>query len=113
MLDNIKSSYFTIIIFSYIDAKRKLNLVKNNKSLQKKQELNLYYYRLFSEKYKEIESNGNVIEYSKKYAFNEKDYNKTFEGEYFDGKRNGKGKEYDTGRKIFEGNYSNGKKYGK
>ena len=45
MLDKIKSLYFTMTIFSYIDAKRKLNLVKNNKSLQKKLELNLYYYR--------------------------------------------------------------------
>ena len=113
MLDNIKSSHFSIIIFSFIDVKRKLNLVKYNKSLQKKLDLDLYYYRLFSEKYTEKGSNGNIIEYSKKLRFIENKYNKIFEGEYLNGKRNGKGKEYETGRIIFEGNYLNGKRNGK
>ena len=38
-----------------------------------------------------------------------------FEGEYLNGERNGKGKEYDTcGYKLnFEGEYLNGKKNGK
>ena len=37
-----------------------------------------------------------------------------FEGEYLNGKRNGKGKEYDYNRKInFEGEYLNGKRHGK
>ena len=38
-----------------------------------------------------------------------------FEGEYLNGKRNGKGKEYDDfdGRLIFEGEYLNGKRHGK
>ena len=36
-----------------------------------------------------------------------------FEGEYKEGKRNGKGKEYDpfNGKLIFEGEYLNGEKY--
>ena len=35
-----------------------------------------------------------------------------FEGEYLNGKRNGKGKEYDyNGKLIFEGEYLNGKKW--
>ena len=34
-----------------------------------------------------------------------------FEGEYLNGERNGKGKEYDwTGKLIFEGEYLNGEK---
>ena len=34
-----------------------------------------------------------------------------FEGEYLNGKRNGKGKEYNSeGKLIFEGEYLNGKK---
>ena len=36
MLESIKSSYFTKIVFSYVDEKQKLKLVKYNKSLQKK-----------------------------------------------------------------------------
>ena len=35
-----------------------------------------------------------------------------FEGEYLNGKRNGKGKEYDYyGNLIFEGEYLNGKRW--
>ena len=35
-----------------------------------------------------------------------------FEGEYLNGKRNGKGKEYnDEGKLIFEGEFSNGKRW--
>ena len=37
-----------------------------------------------------------------------------FEGEYLNGKRNGKGKEYDEdGQLIFEGKYLNGQRSGK
>ena len=37
-----------------------------------------------------------------------------FEGEYLNGKRHGKGKEYnDKGNIEFEGEYSNGKRQGK
>ena len=37
-----------------------------------------------------------------------------FEGEYLNGKRNGKGKEYDNnGKLIYEGEYLNGKRHGK
>ena len=33
-----------------------------------------------------------------------------FEGEYLNGKRHGKGKEYSFGKLIFEGEYSEGKR---
>ena len=36
-----------------------------------------------------------------------------FEGEYLNGEKNGKGKEYDEDKLIFEGEYLNGKKYGR
>ena len=37
-----------------------------------------------------------------------------FEGEYLNGERNGKGKEYnDNGKLIYEGEYLNGKRNGK
>ena len=35
MLKNVKSSYFSIIVFSYVNEKQKLKLVTYNKSLQK------------------------------------------------------------------------------
>ena len=38
--------------------------------------------------------------------------NLIYEGEFFNGKRNGKGKEYNTDEKIiFEGDYLNGEKW--
>ena len=36
-----------------------------------------------------------------------------FEGEYLNGKRNGKGKEYNYNHLLFEGEYLNGKRNGK
>ena len=49
--------------------------------------------------------NGKVKEYG------DDDGNLEFEGEYLNGKRNGKGKEYDTlGNLKFEGEYLNGQK---
>ena len=36
-----------------------------------------------------------------------------FEGEYLNGKKNGKGKKYDFNSLIFEGEYLNGEKMGK
>ena len=55
-------------------------------------------------------SNSNNIILGKEYY----DSNLVFEGEYFNGKRNGKGKEYNEQSKlIFEGEYCNGKRNGK
>ena len=34
-----------------------------------------------------------------------------YEGEYLNGKRNGKGKEYEDGQLVFEGEYLNGKRF--
>ena len=51
MLKKIKSTYFTIYIFTYLDEKRKLKLVKYNKTLQKSININLINYKVLSEKY--------------------------------------------------------------
>ena len=51
MLDNIKSSYFFRIIFSFIDENVKLKLVKYNTKLQNKLDINLINYKFFSKKY--------------------------------------------------------------
>ena len=82
-----------------------LEMVRFNKTLQKKLNINLINYRIFSGKYIIYESNGIVKEYD---SYNDK---LIFEGEYLNGKRNGKGKEYNKkGKLIFEGEYLNGEK---
>ena len=56
--------------------------------------------------YELIKGNGKVKEYDA--------YDKLrFEGEYINGKLNGKGKEYNNDRLIFEGEYLNGERHGK
>ena len=56
--------------------------------------------------YELINGNGKVKEY-------DKDGNLIFEGEYLNGIRNGKGKEYENDWLAFEGEYYKGKKHGK
>ena len=57
--------------------------------------------------YELINGNGKMKE------FYDRDHKKLyFEGEYLNGKRNGKGKEYNyDGKLVFEGEYLNGKKW--
>ena len=109
MIKNVKTSYFLRIIFSFIDEKQKLELIKYNKSLQKNINIILINYIFFSGKYIIYETKGEGKEYDK-YG------DLLFEGEYLNGKRNGKGREYDEnfdGKLIFEGEYLNGKRNGK
>ena len=51
MLENIKSSYFSLLIFSNINEKRKLELIKYSKKLQKKLDINIINYKFISGKY--------------------------------------------------------------
>ena len=106
-IDNIKSKYIIKIIFSYMSEKIKLKTIKYSKYLQNKLNIELINYKLFSGRYIK-EENGIVLEY---------DYNDNliFEGEYLNGQRNGKGKEYSPSNKelTFEGEYLNGMKNGK
>ena len=58
--------------------------------------------------YELINGNGPVKEYREDFGF------PSFEGEYLNGKRNGKGKEYGPSGKVeYEGEYLNGKRNGK
>ena len=108
MLKNIKSTYITKILFSFLDEKIKLMLVKYNQTLQKEINICLINYQLFITSYIENIDNSKGKEYN---IYNKK---LIFEGEYKNGKRNGYGKEYDNnGNQIFEGRYSNGKRYGR
>ena len=107
MLENIKSSFFIKMVFFLLDEEIKLKIVKYNKILQNKLDININNYKLFRGKYIVYEENGIVKEYD---AYNNE---LRFEGEYLDGKRNGKGKEYFCSRLIFKGEYLNGKRNGK
>ena len=123
MLDNIKSSYFSKIIFSFIDEKIKLKILKYNKKMQNNIGINLINYKFFSKKYIINEGNGKIkiydgfldsLIFEGEYLNGKgKIYNSSgdleFEGEFLRGKRFGKGKEYFNGKLIFEGEYLNDK----
>ena len=106
MWRKIRSNYLLKEILIYIGIdRRKLNLIKYNKKLQTVAGLNLIDFRRFSGRYI-IEENSKIREYN---SYNDR---LIFEGEYSNGKRNGKGKEYnEEGKLIFEGEYLNGKKW--
>ena len=88
MLKNIKSLYFIKFIFVHVDEKQKLKTVKCNKNLQKNIDISIINYKSLTEKYIIYESNRIRKEYDGKVD------KLIFEGEYLNGERNGKGKEY-------------------
>ena len=103
-INNIKSQYFLIFIFSFLDEKRKLEIIKYNKNLQNTLDIKLINYKFYKGTYIIYELNGKIKEY------NGNTDKIKFEGEYLNGKRNGK--EYDSnGNLIFEGEYKNGLKW--
>ena len=105
MLKNI-SSHFIKLIFIYIDEKQKLKIVKCNKNLQKNIDINIINYKFFTGKY--------IIYQSKRIGkeYIGKDNILVYEGEYLNGERNGKGKEYYRNGKLkFEGEYLLGKEW--
>ena len=131
MLENTKSKFIVGIIFSFINEKRKLILLKYNKNFKDKIEIGLMNYEIYSGRYIIYDQNGQGKEYNlEEHHLYEGGYLKgkrngkgkeydnfsledvIFEGEYLKGKRNGKGKEYDLeGNMMFEGEYLNGKKW--
>ena len=85
------------VIFSYLDENRILKLVTYNKNLQSIIGIKLINYKILSAKYKNMETNGRIKEF-----FRSNDQI-AYEGEYLNGKRNGKGKEYNKkGQLIYE-----------
>ena len=96
------------IIFSFVEERQKLKIIKYNKRLQNKIDINLVNYIFLSGKYLIYESNNIGKEYS---SYNDE---LLFDGEYLNGNRNGKGKDYDfNGKLLFVGEYLNGKRNGK
>ena len=43
--DSVKSTYIQKLIFSFLDEKKKLNIIKCNREYQKLLEINLDYYK--------------------------------------------------------------------
>ena len=110
MLINIKSSFFQKIMFSHLDRIKSLEIIKYNKILQQRLNIDIKHYQALSGKYLIYESNGIGK------IYDGESNNLLFEGEYLNGKKNGKGKEYNglgLGVIIFEGEYLNGKRHGK
>ena len=89
MLKKIKSTYFLKITFSYLEEEQKLKIVKYNKNLQKVIDINLNNYKFFSGRYIINLPNGITKEYN---GYNDE---LIFIGEYLNGRRNGKGKEFE------------------
>ena len=104
-IKNIKSIYFTKFIFSFLNEKAKLEIIKYNKHILS---IKLINYKFLSSSYIIYETNRKGKEY-----YGEND-SLRFKGEYLNRKRNGKGKEYYNDNKIkFEGEYLNEKRNGK
>ena len=107
-IEDIKSSYIIKEVFSFLSKKQKLNIIIYNKQLQNICGFDIEDYKKISGKYKIIDENG----FGKEYELGTNRL--IFEGEYLNGKRNGKGKEYNNYCKLeFEGEYINGKRNGK
>ena len=127
MLENSKPIYFIKKLFTFVDEKTKLDIIKYNKNMQNIMDINLINYKFYSKKYIIYEENGKGKEY------NGYDDSLKFEGEYLNGKiwnvkgydynenlknelNNGKGKikEYDNNKNlIFEGELLNDEMKGK
>ena len=109
MLKNVKSFYFLKIIFSCIDEKQKLELIKYNKILQKYFNISINNYKFFRNKFIIYESKRIGKEYEGLFGI------LLYEGEFLNGERNGKGKEYNdlNGKLLYEGEFLNGKRNGK
>ena len=108
---SIKSVHILKLIFSFLKEKQKLNVIIYSKKLQEKLDINI-------ENYKEASGRKIIMMYGKDGKVKEYDLktsNCIFEGEYLNGKRNGKGVEYykwSRNEIKFEGEYLNGKKNG-
>ena len=105
MWRKIKSIFILKKIFNYVDSHIKYRTIKYNKNFQAKFGLTLIDFKRFSGRYI-------IKEYDKIKEYNSYNNKLIFEGHYFNGKRNGKGKEYnEKGELMFEGEYLNGKKW--
>ena len=105
LLEKIKGINIIKILFSNLNEKIKLKTIKYNKKLQKINDINLNDYKNFSGRYIKYDLDGKGKEY---FSDNGRSI---YEGEYLNGERYGKGKEFnDDGEIKFVGEYLNGKR---
>ena len=64
ILKNIKSKYIMIFIFSHLEEKRKLEIIKYNKNIQNILDIKLINYKFYQGKSLIYELNGNAKEYN-------------------------------------------------
>ena len=62
MFQNIKSSYFIKLIYSFVEEVQKLKLVRYNKSIQRNLDINIINYKFFKGNYIIYESKKIVKE---------------------------------------------------
>ena len=104
-IGNIKSSYILNMIFDLIRKDIKVSLIYYNKTFQSRSGTTIEDIKEITGKYKIVEKKGERKEYLIK------DNSLIFEGEYLNGKRNGKGNEYffkNNAQFKFKGKYLNG-----
>ena len=78
MIKNVEASYFIKLLFSYLEEKKKLVIMKYNERLKHMIDISLINYKYFSRKYL-IHENGKVNEYN---GYTDQ---LIFEGEYLNG----------------------------
>jgi len=75
MLNNLKNDYFILILFEYMSKRKSLKMIKYNKNIQKRIDINIKDYKDYSKKYTSIELE--IIPMKDKYGkyinFEEKD----------------------------------------
>ena len=107
-MENKNEEFFWNVVFSNLSEYRLLKIIQYNKHIQKILKKNIVNYKMMSGKFIENEST------TKRKIYDTYNNQLIFEGEYLNGKKNGKGKEYyDNGQLKFEGMYLNGEKNGR
>ena len=92
-MKRIKSSFFIKFLFSFVDEKVRLKIIKYNNRFQTQLGINYINFSFFGGRIIIGETNGKGKEIQLK------DKRVIFEGEFLKGERIGKGKEYEA--KIF------------
>ena len=105
MLENVKSQYLVKLLFTFLLHKRKLRIVRYNKQLQKKLDINLIFYKNMTNKYIIYEGKGIGKEYDLEGKL-------LFKGQYYNGERNGNGEEYYYSDIEYKGEFKDGKRNG-
>ena len=103
----VRSRFILNKIFSFLDKKKKLIMIKYNKLYINFLGITIEQFQKESGRIKIDGING----YGKEYELEKMDL--IFKGFYLNGKKNGKGEEFLNNKLIFKGEYLNGKRNGK